>query len=130
MAYTYTHKTIYVFWIENGEIKTRDIVVELPNWKEPNYLSASSRHYTQDEQEEINEFFHKVFHFYPTANGENFLRYCSDFCGGEDTTKYAMWSYSNDVEVYKEKMREEVEKDILRMQKELEAKHKTLAIVQ
>lgn len=130
MAYTYTYKKIYVFWFENDKINTKEIIIEIPNWKKENHLSASYKHYTQGEVLEIIDFFHRVFRLYPTIDDENTICCLSDFCDGNDITKYAMWSYSNDIELFKEKMREKIEKDIWRIERELEAKHKKLAIIQ
>jgi hypothetical protein len=97
--------------------------------KKEDYLSASCCHYTPKEVLEIIDFFHEVFRLYPRITDEDNICCLSDFYCGNDTTKYAMWSYSNDIELFKEKMREKIEKDIDRIEQELEAKYRKLASI-
>ena len=122
--YTYAYKKVYLFWVENNEIQSKEIEIEIPDWKDSLYLSLSSRLYGYEEKKEIMELIDDIFSLRPTLNSEyEIIQVDSPFARGG---KYGMWSYSDDKEKYREKLKEKIAKEIKDIKEKLEEKQKLL----
>lgn len=122
--HTYTYKKVYLFWVENNEIQRKEIEIEIPDWKDAIHLSLSSRLYGYEEKKEIMELIDDIFSLRPSLNSEyEIIQVDSPFAR---VGKYGMWSYSDDKEKYRERLKEKIAKEIKDIKGELEAKQKLL----
>ena len=115
--------------MENGGVKTKEVVIEIPDWKEIDYLSPSSRHYTRQEEEEIQGFFDNIFMVRPNLFKKDKLCFRKNPDVDDETTKYVMLSYSNDAQAFKDKLIEMFEADIINLKTRIEIKQKALTVL-
>lgn len=122
--YTYTYKTVYIYWIENQSIQKMPIEIEIPDWKECNHLSLSSRAYTNEERALMAESFREIFAVAPTFSSENEILHVDNPMFKED--KYGMWSYDDDVEKYRAVVSNTIQREVDKAERLLQKKKSLL----